>query len=139
MPYGNAHETQTASGWEFTCQHGEAECQWNLVESCSKNLIHCPYKSFEFINCIEKSDQGTNYEDLAKSCATETNVDEIEDILSCYNGEDAIKYEHEIAQATEALSPAHTYVPWVVAQGEHNDDVQDAVTSNLLKYVCDNY
>jgi len=140
MPYGNAHETQTSSGsWDFTCQHGEAECQWNLVESCSKNLISCPYKSFEFINCIETSDTGTNYEELAKSCATSTNVDEIEDILTCYNGEDAVKYEHEIAQATEALSPAHTYVPWVVAQGVHDDDVQDAVTGNLLKYVCDNY
>ena len=139
MPYGNAHETQTSSGWDFTCQHGEAECQWNLVESCSKNLISCPYKSLEFINCIETSDSGTNYEDLAKTCATSTEVDEIEDILSCYNGEDAVKFEHEIAEATEALSPSHTYVPWVVAQGVHSDDVQNAVQSNLLKYVCDNY
>ena len=65
MPYGNAHETQNGDSWDFTCQHGEAECQFNLVESCSKNLISCPYKSFEFINCIETSDSGSNYEDLA--------------------------------------------------------------------------
>jgi interferon gamma-inducible protein 30 len=139
-PYGNAHETQTSSGsWDFTCQHGEAECQWNLVESCSKNLISCPYKSFEFINCIETSDSGTDYETLAKSCATSGDVDNIDDILSCYNGADAILLEHAIAQQTEGLSPSHTYVPWVTVGGKYDSAVQDLVQDNLLKYVCDNY
>lgn len=59
--------------------------------------------------------------------------------MGCYKGEDAIKYEHAIALKTESLSPAHTYVPWVVANGVHNDKIQNAVGSSLLKYVCDNF
>ena len=42
-PYGNAHETKSASGWTYTCQHGEPECQYNLIETCSKKLITCPF------------------------------------------------------------------------------------------------
>ena len=38
-PYGNARETQTTSGWEFSCQHGTAECQYNFIETCAVNLI----------------------------------------------------------------------------------------------------
>jgi hypothetical protein len=42
-PYGNARETQTSSGWDFTCQHGTAECQYNFIETCAVNLIACPF------------------------------------------------------------------------------------------------
>lgn len=46
---------------------------------------------------------------------------------------------HTIAQKTAALNPPHKYVPWVVADGQHTEDINDAVTDNLLKYVCDNF
>ena len=37
-PYGNARETATSTGeWNFQCQHGEAECQYNLMEVCAQN------------------------------------------------------------------------------------------------------
>ena len=49
------------------------------------------------------------------------------------------QYEHEMAQATNALNPAHTYVPWILVNGNHTDDVQSSVQTGLLKYVCDNY
>jgi interferon gamma-inducible protein 30 len=35
-PYGNARESAGSDGqWTFQCQHGAAECQWNLLESCA--------------------------------------------------------------------------------------------------------
>ena len=140
MPYGNAHEYKNGDSWDFTCQHGAVECQYNLVEACSVNLIKCPYAKFEFLKCVEQKDGGSkDYEGVAQACATQANIKNGADIVSCYKGEDAIKYEHAIAVQTAALSPAHTYVPWVVADGVHSDDINNAVYSSLLKYVCDNY
>merc|ERR1719503_88026 len=140
VPYGNAHEYKNGDSWDFTCQHGAVECQYNLVEACSVNLIKCPYASYEFLNCVESKDGASkDYEGVAKECATQAKITNGDDIVSCYNSEDAIKYEHALALKTDALSPSHQYVPWVVADGVHSDDINDAVYDSLLKYVCTNY
>ena len=55
------------------------------------------------------------------------------------NGPAGNALEHKIALATEALKPAHQYVPWLVADGVHTDAIQNAVGSNLLGYVCKMY
>ena len=47
--------------------------------------------------------------------------------------------EHKVALKTEALNPPHRYVPWLVANGQHTDTIQNEVGSNLLAYVCRNY
>ena len=47
--------------------------------------------------------------------------------------------EHKQAQEIGALSPPHTYVPYFVVDGVHNDTIQNAAGSNLLGYVCQNY
>ena len=138
-PYGNAHEVQDGDSWKYTCQHGEVECQWNLVESCAINLIKCPLQKFGFLKCIEWNEGMSYDEEVTKKCATEAKITNIDDILSCYKGEDAIKYEHVIAQKTESLSPSHQYVPWVLVNGEHDVDAENKIGDNLLKYVCDNY
>ena len=39
-PYGNADEHQESNGtWIFNCQHGNDECEGNLVETCFINLV----------------------------------------------------------------------------------------------------
>ena len=40
---------------------------------------------------------------------------------------------------TEALSPAHTYVPWVTVNGVHTEDIQTKAQDDLIKLVCDTY
>ena len=95
----------------------------------------------DFINCIEQRDSwyAIFYEHTAKGCATTAQIDNIKEILTCYEGTDAVKYEHEMALKTEALQPAHQYVPWVVANGQHTDDIQNEIMDSLLNYVCNNY
>ena len=44
-----------------------------------------------------------------------------------------------IASNTDALNPKHNYVPWVVADGVHTDEINDAITDDLLGYVCQNF
>jgi interferon gamma-inducible protein 30 len=113
-PYGNAHMTYTTeTGFEFTCQHGTAECQYNFIETCALNLIKCPIQSFDFLNCIENNDVGTDYEDVANKCGTDYNIANIADIISCYKGPDIALWERKVADKTIFLSPQHQYVPWV--------------------------
>lgn len=45
----------------------------------------------------------------------------------------------EMAQKTEALVPAHTYVPWVVVNDQHTQSTESAVISNMVRYVCSIY
>ena len=40
---------------------------------------------------------------------------------------------------TEALSPPHKYVPWIVINGEHTDELQNEAQTNLVALVCKLY
>ena len=40
---------------------------------------------------------------------------------------------------TESLDPPHNYVPWIVVDGEHNNELQQAAMDNLLALVCKLY
>jgi interferon gamma-inducible protein 30 len=46
---------------------------------------------------------------------------------------------YEMALATEKLNPAHTYVPWIVVNDKHSTSSENAVISNMVRYVCSVY
>lgn len=47
--------------------------------------------------------------------------------------------QYEVGAATYALVPRMTYVPWIVLNGQHTNDVQRKAERNLLGFICDNY
>jgi len=133
-PYGNARETQQGQKWDFQCQHGAEECVLNLVEACALHLLGHPSQFMPYIHCLESNPSLAN----AKSCAAQLEI-EWGPISACYTGSQGNHLEHELAIKTSALNPPHQYVPWIVVNGVHNDQVQQAAQSNLLKYVCQTY
>ena len=40
-----------------------------------------------------------------------------DDIIACSNDEEGIQLHHEMGVKTDALNPAHSYVPWVTFNG----------------------
>jgi hypothetical protein len=40
---------------------------------------------------------------------------------------------------TETLNPPHKYVPWIVINGEHTDELQNEAQTNLVALVCKLY
>ena len=46
---------------------------------------------------------------------------------------------YQIAVATDNLNPKHNYVPWIVVNDKHNTTAENAIISNLVKYVCSVY
>jgi interferon, gamma-inducible protein 30 len=138
-PYGNARRTRIGDDdWSFTCQHGERECEGNLIETCAIRLNEGYFytKALPYIVCLEGNTEDWNKQ--SRACAYEFGLDH-EAISTCATSKLGRQFMAEIADATDKLEPAHTYVPWVVVNGVHSESTENAVQSNMVKYVCSIY
>lgn len=136
FPYGNAYEHKRDQKWVFQCQHGEDECQVNMVETCALHLLP-PLHQMDYIYCVEEP-RGHPTVDTGKKCAQKLDL-EWDPIFNCFNGSIGNHLEHEMALKTEALKPSHQYVPWITVNGVHTEKIQDKVTDDMLGYVCSVY
>ncbi|XP_062483552.1 gamma-interferon-inducible lysosomal thiol reductase isoform X2 [Pezoporus occidentalis] len=57
-------------------------------------------------------------------------------IAACVQGDTGAALMHRNAQLTEALDPPHQYVPWVVVNGKHTDELQEEAEASLLGLIC---
>ncbi len=64
-----------------------------------------------------------NAYDIAESMTAQYGIS-WNDLHACIDGPDGQKYQHQMAVETGQLSPAHTYVPWIVVNGVHNSEEQ---------------
>lgn len=134
FPYGNARQTKKPDGtYSFSCQHGANECAANLVMACAMNF-HANYTDYmPFVACMEDSSAPVN---AGSKCAQSAGWDYSE-IESCTTSALGNKLMHAIADATEGLSPAHQWTPWVVMNGKPLS--QSQLDQHLVKLVCDAY
>ena len=133
-PYGNAKESKDGDKWKFECQHGKGECQMNLIETCALHLMSHPHQFMPFINCVEKNATMKNAQKCAESLQVEWGP-----ISQCYSGSEGNFLEHQLAQKTEALKPQHQYVPWIVVDGKHTEQMQTDAQTSLEEFICTNY
>ncbi|XP_038628109.1 gamma-interferon-inducible lysosomal thiol reductase [Tachyglossus aculeatus] len=137
VPYGNAQETNVSGKWEFTCQHGEDECLLNMVETCVMDAVKDASDAFAIIFCIESS---SSIKDSLDSClkiySPTTSPD---DIMKCTKSDQGNKLMHQNAQLTDGLEPPHKYVPWIVINGQHTDELQAQAQEGLFNLVCKLY
>ena len=147
VPYGNARETNTASPYEFECQHGPSECSYNLIEACLIEKISCPVQQFSLLNCIESYDDDRHpkpdrFNQVLIGCSLLVGIEksQAESIKTCVDSSEGNTLMHDLALKTGALDPPHQYVPWIVVDGTHDDKTQnDIMDHGLFEYVCDNY
>ncbi|XP_066491766.1 gamma-interferon-inducible lysosomal thiol reductase [Tiliqua scincoides] len=135
VPYGNAKETKKGQKWEFQCQHGEEECVGNLMEACLIHLIE--YNYFPIIFCMESGMDVVG--DLPQCLKVYAPDFPLSNITACVNGDLGNQLMHRNAQLTRALNPPHRYVPWIVVNGNHTDELQKKAQDSLFMLVCSLY
>lgn len=135
VPYGNARQRYYGGSWIFTCQHGPAECTGNVMEACAIKYMADDEKYVPFVHCLEQ--YGPTLVN-GRYCAGLVGVD-FNPISRCTYGAEGNSLEHEMGVKTESLNPPHQYVPWLTMNGVHTSEIQDALSSNMLSYVCAAY
>jgi len=135
VPYGNAREKKKSDGsWEFTCQHGTNECIGNTLMVCAMNYHPKPADYWPFVECLETA---SAIQSAGEKCATSAGFSDWSDINTCSTGKLGNTLQHAAAVATESLSPAHQWTPWVVMNGKPLS--QSQLGQPLVKLVCDAY
>lgn len=133
-PYGNAREKQNPDGtYTYTCQHGANECKANIIFACAMHYHPVEQDYMPFVDCMEGASSPAT---AGQQCAGSSSFDWSE-ISSCSEGSLGNQLMHQVALATEGLSPAHQWTPWVVMNGKPLS--QSQLDTHLVKLVCDAY
>lgn len=134
FPYGNARETKLSNGsYSFSCQHGANECAANMIMACAMNFHGNASLYVPFVACMEASNAPVN---AGEKCAKQAGFDYSE-IKACTTSSLGNGLMHKIAVATDSLSPAHQWTPWVVMNGKPLTESQ--LDQHLGKLVCNAY
>ncbi|XP_053320065.1 gamma-interferon-inducible lysosomal thiol reductase [Spea bombifrons] len=137
VPYGNAMEKNNSGKWEFECQHGPEECVGNMMEACLMYYLGNLDDYFLVIFCMESSNNVTMALDACLSIYEPSLSSK--KVVECVNSDLGNKLMHQNALRTEALNPPHKYVPWIVINGKHSDDLQSRAQSALFNLICETY
>ncbi|GCC20601.1 gamma-interferon-inducible lysosomal thiol reductase-like isoform X2 [Chiloscyllium punctatum] len=62
-----------------------------------------------------------------------------DNIENCVNGDLGNKLMHHNAELTRALNPPHEYVPWILVNGKHTEDLEDEAMNSLFNLICNTY
>nr|XP_060640843.1 gamma-interferon-inducible lysosomal thiol reductase [Anolis sagrei ordinatus] len=137
VPYGNAQETKGPSRWQFECQHGQDECLGNMMETCLIDYFQDVSYAFPVIFCMESSRNVT--QNLPTCLNLYFPEASLANITSCIDGDLGNKLMHQNAQSTRSLNPPHQYVPWILINGKHTEELQSQAQDSLFRLVCDLY
>ena len=59
--------------------------------------------------------------------------------MECANGKMGNKLLYSSALLTDRLKPPKNYIPWIVINGVHTDEIQTKAETDLVKLICEFY
>ena len=149
FPYGHETQFQNVDGsWHFYCQHGQVECDENMLEACARHFhpkggAHNTYEWWPFVVCMEGAEEGATPDVAAGTCAQSLGWSDYEsNIRPCWQNSTGLNslgndIMHEIGLATEALKPKLDFTPWVVLEG--TPLTADQLDLSLIALICKAY
>eukprot|EP00483_Globobulimina_turgida_P001139 UN01141 len=154
VPAGKSNETYNSDTkqYEFSCQHGSPECDGNLYLACGVAKLYgndpLKYSPFviDFLSEVVKEQNGEhdcpnlNMDIVAKTVCDGLASNCDWNILSqCHDSSDGNNIYHQFVSQTHEQAPDLNWVPWIILNGQHNQDEQDECQSNVLQCTCDVY
>ena len=125
-PYGNANEREESNGtYKFHCQHGDNECNGNMVETCFINLVKFNQDLWvPFLQSFDKAlnaDPKENALDVAQKVLSDGSYNvTYQQLSNCYNGPNGNEYEHQMGLWTEEeRNKGMDGTPWIVVNDQH--------------------
>lgn len=136
VPYGNTKKNADGS---FTCQHGQGECESDVLEMCTMYKLSGDINSiidgstseqaWPFIQCMELAEGDPTKGESCFSSTLASSGLTWQTVVECSEQE-----ELDVQNAGMKATPKHDYVPWVVV-----DDVLLSNTNSLLSSICKAY
>lgn len=132
---------------EAHCQHGPEECAANAAARCAAALLPpppdmAPPDELAPFSCIFenilKSNHHAGMEAVTRECLEDAGLTWPE-VQHCVNGEQGRELTAEARRETDALSPHHTWVPWVTVNGEALNAGELSQAARIVRAVCDAY
>ncbi|XP_051894037.1 gamma-interferon-inducible lysosomal thiol reductase-like [Pristis pectinata] len=134
ISFGNAEVIQDAQERQFRCQHGEAECRGNRIQNCVIYYLKNTSSYLPVICCMESA-----FIEMQQCLQEHAPTVTWENITDCADEELGSQLMYQSAQRTNELEPPHDYVPWILINGEHSEDMQHHAETGLLDLVCKTY
>ncbi|XP_025992507.1 GILT-like protein 1 [Solenopsis invicta] len=144
VPYGKAtHTRESETGpWQFSCQHGAAECRGNKAQACAIHSIrsseavenHQPL-TVNLVGCVMPAE---NPPSAVPQCAQDVGLSEktrklIDDCIASPLADDLLA---ENGDKTQALEPPLRFVPTIVINKVYSKENQDEALRNFPNLIC---
>lgn len=121
----------TLGSLKFDCQHGETECEANIIHCCAIEAIHDRETRLNVVACMISDN--SNPKEAFMRCSKSQIID-VETIQKCYSslhGKELLKLA---GAATSALRPRVSFIPTITLDGDQRR--QATVLRDLMGEIC---
>ncbi|XP_019886703.1 gamma-interferon-inducible lysosomal thiol reductase [Ooceraea biroi] len=144
VPYGKAsHTRESETGpWQFTCQHGAAECRGNKAHSCAMHAIQSSEEAHDhqemMVKLVHCAMTAQSPSTAVPKCAKDNGLSEDtrKIISNCISGPLGDELLAASGDKTDAFQSPLKFVPAVVINGEYTQENQDLAIRNFPKLIC---
>ncbi|KAM3132334.1 oxidoreductase activity protein [Paramecium bursaria] len=133
--FGKGQQKQKADlTWEFECQHGEVECYGNRLETCAQQLLSWK-EQLKLLGCMHgvKRKSIDDYDQAIVNCLKDDDC-ALEKTAQCMKEKVSNYLQHKAADIT--LAQNLTFVPWIVIDGVHDDELDASIRQDFMKWLC---
>jgi len=130
-PFGKASSKKTDTGYSFTCQHGEVECEGNMYHACVTSMNLGQDQMVDMVACMIQDNMDPQA--AANTCARQHGV-YLERLEHCATGAEGQKLHFKAGVKTESLQPPVTFIPTIEIDGSQHR--QEKILKDFIGEVC---